>query len=114
MIFCAKYPDQPCSATRNDPCTRRYCKREHDRDIALAAAHHEHDVSPAAAKRVVQHPEKRWVNFYPPCDSPALDHPWHTTSWLTRKLADHYARPGRIACVKVTFLLGEGLCPSPS
>jgi hypothetical protein len=51
----------------------------------------------------------RWINLYPPCDDLSGNHPWRTTSWHTRELADHYARPGRIACVRIEFKEGDGL-----
>lgn len=52
--------------------------------------------------------ETRWVNFYPPCEN-SWGHPWRTTSWRTRKLADKNAKRGRLACVQVTFAYGDGL-----
>lgn len=55
---------------------------------------------------------KRWVNFYPPCDSSRDPHPWRTTSWISKALADKHAKPGRIACVEVEFSQGEGLYES--
>lgn len=51
--------------------------------------------------------QSRWVNFYPPCDTTGL-HPWRTTSWMSKALADANAKPGRVACVKVDFKLGDG------
>lgn len=50
----------------------------------------------------------RWINLYPPCDTTS-EHPWRTTSWLTRELADRHAKPGRIACCRVAFNDGDGL-----
>lgn len=50
----------------------------------------------------------RWVNFYPPAPLGG-EHPWRTTSWFTREDADRFARPGRIACVRVEFENGDGL-----
>ncbi len=52
----------------------------------------------------------RWINLYPPCDT-HREHPWRTTSWNTRALAEKNAKPGRIACVEVQFEPGEGLSP---
>jgi hypothetical protein len=51
----------------------------------------------------------RWVNFYPPCDDTTGAHPWRTTSWLTKELANQHANPGRLACIGVAFAEGEGL-----
>lgn len=53
--------------------------------------------------------EVRWVNFYPPCDDVASGDPWRTTPWVTRELADAYARSSRVACVRVEFDHGQGL-----
>lgn len=50
----------------------------------------------------------RWVNFYPPAELYGM-HPWRTTSWFTRELADEKAKRGRLACVKVEFSDGDGL-----
>lgn len=44
----------------------------------------------------------RWVNFYPPGGA-------QTSSWVSRKIADDRAQPGRVACVLVGFAVGEGL-----
>ena len=52
---------------------------------------------------------KRVVNFYPPCDCSGSSHPWRTTSWINRTLADQNAEEGRIACIEVEFFEGEGL-----
>lgn len=49
----------------------------------------------------------RWVNFYPPSDG-NFDQ-WQTTSWITRVLADKNKQRGRLACVKVEFVDGDGL-----
>lgn len=54
---------------------------------------------------------RRWVNFYPPCDTEGR-HPWRTTSWISRALADQHAKPARIACIEVEFEDGQGL-PAP-
>lgn len=51
---------------------------------------------------------RRWINLYPPCDTEG-PHPWRTTSWISRELADAHAKPGRIACVEVAFAHGDGL-----
>lgn len=53
----------------------------------------------------------RWVNFYPPAELYGRNgmHPWRTTSWFTRELADENAERGRLACVKVEFSDGDGL-----
>lgn len=52
----------------------------------------------------------RYVNFYPPCDADEhTTHPWRTTSWVTRALADRNARRGRLACVCIEFEDGDGL-----
>ena len=51
----------------------------------------------------------RWVNFYPPSEVANAKHPWRTTSWVTREIADEQAEPGRLACVMVEFADGDGL-----
>lgn len=53
--------------------------------------------------------QTRWVNFYPPIDDMSAFHPWRTSSWVSKELADRNAKQGRLACVKVEFSEGEGL-----
>lgn len=56
---------------------------------------------PIVPRRATQ---RRWVNFYPPCDDLYGHHPWRTTSWVSRELALKHVRAGCIApAVPVDF-----------